>query len=265
MSSDEQDFSPMDDMFEEPSDYHAPPPAPTQHTVARQEGCIPDGTPAAWDLVLVGHHSLWAHCLWNAGVFLAHHFDAHPELVRGKTVLELGAAAALPSFAAATQGAALSVATDYPEKPLIDMITNNAEKNLPAAVANGSLVVQGYLWGADPQPLLDRLPEGKTRFDLLVLADLLFNHSEHHAMLRSVQNTMAEDGQAIVIFSSHRPWKADADLNFFNLAKEAPYHFEVEKVLETKMKPMFENDPGCEEIRSTVLMFSLRHGKPASE
>lgn len=53
--------------------------------------------------------------------------------------------------------------------------------------------------------------------------------------------------------------------NFFNLAKEAPYHFEVEKVLETKMKPMFENDPGCEEIRSTVLMFSLRHGKPASE
>jgi EEF1A N-terminal glycine/lysine methyltransferase len=54
---------------------------------------------------LVGQHSLWAHHLWNAAKVLADYFDSNPDLVRGKTVLELGAAGALPSFTAACNGA----------------------------------------------------------------------------------------------------------------------------------------------------------------
>ena len=57
------------------------------------------------NLRLVGEHSLWAHHLWNASKVLADYFDAQPELVKGKKVLELGAGGALPSFIAACNGA----------------------------------------------------------------------------------------------------------------------------------------------------------------
>jgi predicted nicotinamide N-methyase len=62
-------------------------------------------SPSTLTLRLVGQHSLWAHHLWNAAKVLADYFDLHPELVKGKTVLELGAAGALPSFTTACNGA----------------------------------------------------------------------------------------------------------------------------------------------------------------
>ena len=62
-------------------------------------------SPPTFGLRLVGQHSLWAHHLWNAAKVLADYFDSNPHLVRGKTVLELGAGGALPSFTAACNGA----------------------------------------------------------------------------------------------------------------------------------------------------------------
>jgi len=46
------------------------------------------------------------------------------------SVLELGAAGALPSLVAACNGASKVVITDYPEKMLIDMMDENVKKNL---------------------------------------------------------------------------------------------------------------------------------------
>jgi len=53
-----------------------------------------------------------------------------------KRILELGAAASLPSFIAAVNGAEVVVSTDYPEKELIDNIKNNAIRNIPELVEN---------------------------------------------------------------------------------------------------------------------------------
>ncbi len=57
------------------------------------------------NIELVGHHSLWAHELWNAGVVMGRYCDENPALCSGKNILELGAAAAVPSLIAALQGA----------------------------------------------------------------------------------------------------------------------------------------------------------------
>ncbi len=54
---------------------------------------------------LIGHHSLWAHCLWNASVVLSRFIDQGQVAVRGRSVLELGAGAAVPSIVAALNGA----------------------------------------------------------------------------------------------------------------------------------------------------------------
>lgn len=62
-------------------------------------------SPSSLNLRLVGEHSLWAHHLWNASRVLADYFDSHPELVKGKNILELGGGGALPSLVAACNGA----------------------------------------------------------------------------------------------------------------------------------------------------------------
>jgi len=46
---------------------------------------------------------------------------------------------------------------------------------------------------------------------MIILSDLIFNHSQHTAMLRSCQEALAPGGSVYVIFSSHRPWLAEKD------------------------------------------------------
>ena len=107
---------------------------------------------------------------------------------------------------------------------------------------------KGYLWGAAVEPVKKHLAD-TNGFDVLILADLLFNHSEHAKLLKTVEATLkkASASKAYVFFTPYRPWLLQKDLAFFDLAKEAG--FTVEKTFEKVMdRVMFEQDPG---VRST--------------
>ena len=88
--------------------------------------------------------------LWNAGrVMAAHLEDNAGQLVKGRTVLELGAASGLPSIVCALNGARRVVATDYPDADLLGNLTANAARYCidvarpcPIAVAVRCHVVQ---------------------------------------------------------------------------------------------------------------------------
>jgi nicotinamide N-methyltransferase len=91
------------------------------------------------------------------------------------------------------------------------------------------------------------LPQDKRRFgfDTLILADLLFNHSEHYKLIKTVQQTLSHEDRscALVFFTPYRPWLLEKDLSFFEKAEEGG--FRVEKILEKVMdKVLFEEDPG---------------------
>lgn len=108
--------------------------------------------------------------------------------------------------------------------------------------------MKGYIWGAPTTHLTTHLPiadgEGDG-FDILLLADLLFNHSEHAKLLKTIQLTLKRtpSSRAFVFFTPYRPWLLEKDLAFFDLAREAG--FMVEKTFEKVMdKVMFEEDPG---------------------
>jgi nicotinamide N-methyltransferase len=106
-------------------------------------------------------------------------------------------------------------------------------------------VAEGYLWGAPIQDCTKHLPEGDEAFDVLILADLLFNHSEHAKLIKTVQLTLKKSpaSKAYVFFTPYRPWLLQKDLAFFDLSREAG--FSVEKTFERIMdKVMFEEDPG---------------------
>ncbi|KAK7753632.1 Protein N-terminal and lysine N-methyltransferase efm7 [Diatrype stigma] len=246
------------DLFQDPEGYYPPTPPPTSQSFTLQCG-------KTITLHLVGSSPLEAHRLWNGSRIISQYFETHPEEVKDRCVLEVGAGAGLPSLVCAILGARKVVVTDYPDPDLVENMQKNILECELIPTAGDSpedcvIVADGYVWGADPAHLLAHLqPVGSSRFDTLILADLLFRHSEHGKLVQTVEETLHRrpDSRAFVFFTSYRPWLKHKDLAFFDLARESG--FIVEKILEEKLeKPMFENDPGDEEVQKTVTGFTLR-------
>ncbi|KUI53540.1 Protein N-methyltransferase nnt1 [Cytospora mali] len=264
-SSDIDDIDTADvGLFDEPEDYYPPSPKPTMQTYTTHQG-------QTINLHLVGYSPTEAHHLWNGSRVISDYFESNPSEVKDRTVLELGAGAGLPSIMAAVLGARKVVMTDFPDADIVATMWKNIDecKFIPSSSPSSSsvstgeqedgerkqdvLVAKGFVWGFDPVPLLAELPnQPDERFDVLILADLLFRHSEHGALLNTIRDTLkrSRDSKAFVFFTSYRPWLQHKDLAFFDLARERGYV--VDKILDIKMeRPLFEDDPGDKEILKT--------------
>ncbi|KAF1831441.1 hypothetical protein BDW02DRAFT_505277 [Decorospora gaudefroyi] len=206
---------------------------------------------------LVGHNPLWGHFLWNAGRTISIYLEERAaELIKDRTVLELGAGAGLPSLVCALNGAAQTVVTDYPDAELVENLRYNIE-HCQLLSQPPKIMAEGYLWGAPTKDISKHLSNEST-FDVLILADLLFNHSEHSKLIKSVQMTLKKSptSRAYVFFTPYRPWLYEKDLAFFDLARDSG--FTVTKTFEKTMdKVMFEEDPGDELLRRTVFGYEL--------
>lgn len=252
-------------LFAEPEDFRPPPP---EAHFAQYERCQISHQSLSQkkelQLRLVGSSPLWGHLLWNAGIYTAKYLDANIELVKNKTVLELGAAAGLPSLVSSLIGAKKVVCTDYPDADLLQNIQFNVdhavfdgEEVTEASQSQRNIVVEGYIWGNDYAPLQKHVGGESTKFDLVLLSDLVFNHTEHNKLLQTTKDLLADDGKALVVFSPHRPKLLEDDLQFFETAKEfglKPTFIEM-----VYWKPMFEEDEETSEIRSRVYAYYLTH------
>jgi nicotinamide N-methyltransferase len=141
--------------------------------------------------------------------------------------------------------------TDYPDGDLIRNLEVNFSRNLPAD-GDYRYQVKGFLWGSEVQTDLDPEP-----FDLVILSDLLFNHSEHRKLAASLKASLAADGIAVCSFTHHRPWLAQKDLHFFEVARE--FGLESELTHSEIMSPAFLTDRGDETVRSTIHFYLMKH------
>ncbi|KAL1896488.1 Protein N-terminal and lysine N-methyltransferase efm7 [Sporothrix stenoceras] len=256
-------------LFADPPDYYPPSPPPTteQHALGRSGVQL--------TLHLVGHSVLEAHRLWNGSRVMADYFEDEEaqgrEVIKDKTVLELGAGAGLPSIVCGlVLGARKVVVTDYPDPDLVATMRKNIEEAEAGAAKSsqsegltpGRVVADGYVWGGDPKPMLAHLSEkGDEKYDVVLLADLLFRHAEHSKLAYSVAQTLKKnlDSRSYVFFTSYRPWLRHKDLAFFEEARDVG--LVVEHLMEKRLeKPplFFENDRGDAGVRSTVSGYSLR-------
>ncbi|KAK2459829.1 hypothetical protein APHAL10511_008150 [Amanita phalloides] len=240
-----------------------PPSPPASFALYVRE--VPESDPNEWvqiEIRLVGSHCLWGHYLWNAARAFATYLDQNPRLYRHRSVLELGAGGGLPGIVTAKNGARKVVLTDYPDEPLLDNLRHNVEVNIPDTLRH-VVEVEGYIWGRNVSSLLRRLPDPLVQsgsgFDLVILSDLIFNHSQHEALLSTCEQVLARSCNdnddatppCILVFYSHnRPGLAHKDMVFFHLAKQKGWT--CEEVLKRKYAPMFPDDPGDEDVRSTV-------------
>ncbi|KAJ2156045.1 Protein N-terminal and lysine N-methyltransferase efm7 [Coemansia sp. RSA 552] len=252
-TSDQEDFE-FGSMFQEPQGFRPPPPQERLEVFERAPANVEAGSPASVKVNLLGQHPLWGHHLWNAAKVFANYLDSHKDIVRDQTVVELGAAGALPSLVSALNGARRIVITDYPDSDLIANMRKNVELNrIPASQA----VVEGHRWGNDIESIGRLSGSAQNTFDVLILCDLVFNHSEHNGLLKSVDQLMDRDhGVAYVFFTHHRPWLAARDMEFIDRARDE-LGLDVTRIVEEYTGPMFEEDPGDERVRGTVHGFRL--------
>ncbi|CAD6887002.1 unnamed protein product [Tilletia controversa] len=195
------------DIFAEPEAFRPRTPPSTQ---ADWELRIPaDGGQEAYtvpiSMKLVGHSPLWGHLLWPASQHLSSYL-AEPghrsRFVRSKNVLELGAAAGVPTIACAILGARYVCSTDYPDADLIRTLEGNvgawSEREVEVGSGGakrektGLVETLGYRWGADVGELLEHLggaSAGASYFDTVILSDLIFNHQAHEALLDTCERT----------------------------------------------------------------------------
>ena len=187
-------------------------------------------------------------------------------IVKGKAVLELGAGAALPSLIALLEGASRVSITDYPDQELMDNIRWNLDTNVPVEVHQHAQV-EGFLWGASTDNLNIGLssPDSASSdgYDLILLSDLVFNHSEHAALISSVNSLLShrpvcpndKTPCVLIFFAHHRPHLADADMAFLPALAESGDGWNYEQIVEEWTGVMFEEDRGDAKVRGTVKGF----------
>ncbi|GAA6047287.1 hypothetical protein JCM3770_001868 [Rhodotorula araucariae] len=283
-------------VFEEPADFRPPTPPPTVRAYKRRN-YGGDGAQVGADEVevgLVSGHPLWGHILYPAAIAMAHFLELHAATLlhgpngrgkgKGKAVLELGAGGGLPGLTAALEGAGNVVISDFPDASLVRNLEKNVELNVTLLGSSdvADACAKGFTWGSAPDALLESLSaDGTRKFDLILLSDLVFNHSQHAALLASCLSCLAPssplrqsapaggaapppqpavdlsapDGlrtpAVLCFFSHHRPWLVDADLGILQLAEESGWA--CTKVWEDpEAGPAFPEDGGDLAVRSTV-------------
>lgn len=165
-----------------------------------------------------GEPPLFADDVWPGSRALSDYLDAHAdELCLGRSVLELGAGAALPSLCASKLGARICVATDYPGKDVVENISRQFAAN---GIEASQAFAKAFVWGEDTTPLLE-LTNGDG-FDTVLMSELLWKDTKalHAALLGSLKTLLAPHGIALISVV-HRPTathSVDDDLEFFRIA-----------------------------------------------
>ena len=78
---------------------------------------------------------LFNNYVWNGAHVVGEHLLSNPSICHGKSVVELGAGAGLPSLVTKFLGAEPVVITDYPDDSILAAIRQNVEMNFTCGEA----------------------------------------------------------------------------------------------------------------------------------
>lgn len=243
----------MTSIFEEPANFRPP---------------IPKGTLATYNTIttntdlqinLIGSSPLYGHILTHACLYLAKYLESNAtDIIKGKTVLEVGAGGGLPSILSAHLGADYVICTDYPDPELITNIERNIIEN---NVSRNSKAI-GFIWGNETNEIVNSLKSNtvskRDTFDIIILSDVIFNHKEHLQLLKTCKELVTpKTGKILVTFTPHRPKLFDDDMKFFETCKD--FGLNPEFIEMEHWSPLFKNDrdESTVELRSRVYFYIL--------
>lgn len=179
--------------------------------------------------------TLFATMIWHGARALSNYLVHDvPESIAGKTVLEFGAGAGLPSLTCHKIGASITTASDYPAPSLILNLRNNTKNNHNCSCSikkpeSGTssdigtmqyynhLYVIEHIWGEDTSPLQSPLNGGM--YDVIIASECLWKSDTHESFATSINNVLKPGGTVHMSFSHHIPGLESVDLSFFEIMK----------------------------------------------
>ena len=192
--------------------------------------------------------------LWPAALRFAKWLGDHPETVRGKSVLELGAGTGAIGLVCAALGATRVCITDVPGalQPIRDSVRLN-----PAL--GGSVSVAPCTWGL--QSHLDALLAAGERFDVVIGCEVVYK--QEWAVLSALLETMDAllgHGRSATILLAYKPRAGRLeDSAFFGPASE---RFRVEQVPISQRVPPHDAGKCAASESGATAQLSEVHGPP---
>lgn len=179
--------------------------------------------------------------------------DSHPLL--GKSLLELGAGAGIPSMTAFKCGATV-VCTDQAIPHRIRCLAEAAERNHHDLdmKEKSNIWVCPYSWGDPVGAIL--LNDGE-KFDVIVASDCIYHPQVHEVLLRSIQMTMAKHGVALLPFALHGNTDDDNVWSIVEMAQTMG--FDVEQLGSTQLSPQIKTMDAKRGLVHTLRLILNKH------
>uniref|UniRef100_A0A1I7UHT0 protein-histidine N-methyltransferase n=1 Tax=Caenorhabditis tropicalis TaxID=1561998 RepID=A0A1I7UHT0_9PELO len=124
--------------------------------------------------------------IWECTIDLCDFIEENQSLFAGKSVLELGCGAALPSILTAIHGAQEVFAQDFNASVIEFFTLPNFEENPHSAVVQG----EAMGWEEVPTKL-----EGR-KFDFILSSETIYNEEDYQVLHDAVAATIKDDGVA---------------------------------------------------------------------
>ncbi|RLN49352.1 hypothetical protein BBJ28_00005416, partial [Nothophytophthora sp. Chile5] len=140
--------------------------------------------------------------LWTGSHFLSRYLWRHPELVRGKRVLELGAGTGICSIVAFKLGAARCLATDG-DAEVVELLAKNVEVNGAVDV----VTARSLFWGdeASTETLLAEIPDAFAATDVVLAGDVLYKRELLPLLFATVTRVLASSDSNRAFVLCHVP------------------------------------------------------------
>lgn len=208
--------------------------------------------------------TLFATMIWHGARALSNYLASEvPNLIKGKSVIEFGSGAGLPSLICSKIGASCVTSSDYPAPSVIqnlrtnalrnvanvcsvkekadDNVTNFTNENSPSGdncrLIERNFHVIEHTWGEDVTPLLQPLQGGL--YDIVIASECLWKSDTHENFATSIDNVLKPGGTAHLSFSHHIPGLESNDLSFFDILKRR--NFTVTRTTETIVPHMWSD------------------------
>jgi predicted nicotinamide N-methyase len=132
----------------------------------------------------------WAD-LWASAIGLSHYLVDNQELIKNKTVLEIGCGLGLPAIVAGKIGATRTTLTDYLPEAL-DFARLNWQRNL----ALENVIFDVLDWRNLPAELTDLPPQ--YRADILLAADVAYEKRAFEPLLNAFKYLIKPEGKILI-------------------------------------------------------------------
>lgn len=191
--------------------------------------------------------TLFATMIWHGARALSKYLVSEvSDSVKGKSVIEFGSGAGLPSLICNKLGASVVTSSDYPAPSVIQNLRTNALRNVvnvcsikgttddnsnfvndDTVAGNDRRLVEKkfhileHTWGEDVASLLQPLNGGL--YDTVIASECLWKSDTHENFAKSIDNVLKPGGTAYLSFSHHIPGLENNDLSFFDILKQRKF------------------------------------------